>query len=108
MKLANTGCLALACLALACSTNPGLDPSDAGGPDAGDAGFSDGGDAGSIDGGLCDVNPTGLVSLPADDGQHDDAGIEWWYWTGHLETADGGWFGFEEVFFREIALGTVG
>jgi predicted secreted hydrolase len=39
------------------------------------------------------------VSLPTDDAPHD-APIEWWYWTGHLHSTDGRWFGFEEVFFR--------
>ncbi len=39
------------------------------------------------------------VSLPKDDGAHDE-NMEWWYWTGHLQASDGRWFGFEEVFFR--------
>ncbi len=51
--------------------------------------------------------PTTKVSLPKDDTIHaDDA--EWWYWTGHLQTADGRWFGFEEVFFRIIRQGARG
>lgn len=47
----------------------------------------------------CRVAPLGRVSLPTDDGAHDQP-IEWWYWTGHLKTDEGRWFGFEEVFFR--------
>jgi predicted secreted hydrolase len=39
------------------------------------------------------------VALPADDGAHQEP-VEWWYWTGHLKTEDGRWFGFEEVFFH--------
>ncbi len=57
-----------------------------------------GSDAGGGDAGLCDKSPVGFVSLPADDGAHS-VPVEWWYWTGHLETPDGGRFGFEEVFF---------
>ncbi|MEO8272847.1 MAG: carotenoid 1,2-hydratase [Chloroflexota bacterium] len=39
------------------------------------------------------------VSLPRDDGPHDRL-TEWWYYTGHLEAADGRRFGFEAVVFR--------
>ena len=39
------------------------------------------------------------ISLPRDDGPHDRL-TEWWYYTGHLETADGRHFGFEAVIFR--------
>jgi predicted secreted hydrolase len=51
----------------------------------------------------CDKVPEGLVTLPADDGTHETP-LEWWYWTGHLKTDSGRWFGFEEVFFH-IRLG---
>ena len=47
----------------------------------------------------CRETPSGRVSLPADDGAHQQP-VEWWYWTGHLKAEDGRWFGFEEVFFR--------
>jgi len=47
----------------------------------------------------CDMTPTGRVELPKDDGRHSDEPTEWWYWTGHLETAEGRWFGFELAFF---------
>jgi predicted secreted hydrolase len=39
------------------------------------------------------------VDLPRDDGPHDRL-TEWWYYTGHLHTADGRRFGFEAVVFR--------
>jgi predicted secreted hydrolase len=39
------------------------------------------------------------VVLPRDDGPHDRM-TEWWYYTGHLRTADGRRFGFEDVVFR--------
>ncbi|MGE3798774.1 MAG: lipocalin-like domain-containing protein [Thermomicrobiales bacterium] len=39
------------------------------------------------------------VELPADDRVHDEL-IEWWYFTGHLETPDGSTYGFQYVFFR--------
>ncbi len=39
------------------------------------------------------------VVLPRDDGPHDRL-TEWWYYTGHLATADGRTFGFEYVIFR--------
>ena len=39
------------------------------------------------------------VVLPRDDGPHDRL-TEWWYYTGHLKTADGGHYGFEFVVFR--------
>jgi predicted secreted hydrolase len=39
------------------------------------------------------------VVLPRDDGPHDRL-TEWWYYTGHLRSADGRRFGFEFVVFR--------
>jgi predicted secreted hydrolase len=38
---------------------------------------------------------------------HDDLS-EWWYWTGHLKTADGRWFGFQQAVFRHSVLGVRG
>jgi predicted secreted hydrolase len=52
----------------------------------------------------CDVTPTGRVELPGDDARHPDEPVEWWYWTGHLETAEGRWFGFELAFFAAELL----
>ncbi|QID16376.1 carotenoid biosynthesis protein [Nitrogeniibacter mangrovi] len=41
----------------------------------------------------------GPVTLPGDDAFLPDQDVQWWYWTGHLETAEGRRFGFEVVFF---------
>jgi predicted secreted hydrolase len=38
--------------------------------------------------------------FPRDHGSHDAFRTEWWYYTGHLETAEGRRFGFELTFFR--------
>ena len=45
------------------------------------------------------VAPTPVV-FPDDEGVHADSLTEWWYYTGHLVTADGDRYGFEDVFFR--------
>ncbi|MEO8033124.1 MAG: lipocalin-like domain-containing protein [Acidobacteriota bacterium] len=39
-------------------------------------------------------------AFPRDHGSHDEYQTEWWYYTGHLRTADGHRFGFEVTFFR--------
>ena len=39
------------------------------------------------------------VELPRDDAPHDRL-TEWWYYTGHLQSADGRRYGFEYVIFR--------
>jgi predicted secreted hydrolase len=39
------------------------------------------------------------IAFPRDDGPHDRL-TEWWYYTGHLRTANGRRFGFEAVVFR--------
>jgi putative drug exporter of the RND superfamily len=44
------------------------------------------------------VDPQPVV-LPRDDSPHDRL-TEWWYYTGHLRTADGHRYGFEDVIFR--------
>ncbi len=55
----------------------------------------------------CDQDPTGDVTLPADDAAHPEEPVEWWYWTGHLTDDAGRWYGFEQVFFQ-FAYGTTG
>ncbi|MEK7723470.1 MAG: lipocalin family protein, partial [Acidobacteriota bacterium] len=40
------------------------------------------------------------VELPRDLYEHSNAQTEWWYYTGHAETASGKQFGFEFVFFK--------
>ncbi|MBI2374446.1 MAG: carotenoid 1,2-hydratase [Deltaproteobacteria bacterium] len=119
---------ALACGSLlACSTTPSVDggASDAArdaGPTDAAASLLDGSaldssgpgldaepeDAAAEDTGApadATCSPTGRVTLPADDSVHASAPIEWWYWTGHLQTDDGKWLGFEEVFFRVVQFG---
>ncbi|MBI3245871.1 MAG: carotenoid 1,2-hydratase [Deltaproteobacteria bacterium] len=39
-------------------------------------------------------------SFPRDHAAHPDYRIEWWYYTGNLETADGRRFGYQLTFFR--------
>jgi len=46
-----------------------------------------------------DTGLIGPVNLPGDDAFLPDQDVQWWYWTGHLETEEGRKFGFEVVFF---------
>jgi predicted secreted hydrolase len=39
-------------------------------------------------------------SFPRDHGTHDEYKTEWWYYTGHLDAANGKRYGFELTFFR--------
>ncbi len=41
----------------------------------------------------------GPVELPQDDAFLPEEDVQWWYWTGHLETEEGKRFGYEVVFF---------
>ncbi len=41
----------------------------------------------------------GPVQLPHDDAFLPEEDVQWWYWTGHLESEEGKRFGFEVVFF---------
>ncbi|HLH24528.1 MAG TPA: lipocalin-like domain-containing protein [Chloroflexota bacterium] len=41
------------------------------------------------------------VTFPRDEAPHDDL-TEWWYYTGHLFTDDGGRYGFEFVIFQVV------
>lgn len=51
-------------------------------------------------------SPTPLppIQLPRDEAPHD-ALSEWWYYTGHLDAADGGHYGFELVIFQAVRKG---
>ncbi|HYA02458.1 MAG TPA: carotenoid 1,2-hydratase, partial [Syntrophobacteria bacterium] len=40
--------------------------------------------------------------FPADHAAHPDFRTEWWYYTGHLATAQGRAFGFQLTFFRHV------
>lgn len=48
--------------------------------------------------GSSDKPPLTLINLPDDAMPHQEQ-VEWWYWTGHLKTADERWFGFQFVIF---------
>ena len=51
-----------------------------------------------------DIRTLPPISLPRDDGSHDNL-TEWWYVTGHLETVEGGQVGFEFVIFKSMRTG---
>jgi predicted secreted hydrolase len=40
------------------------------------------------------------LQFPADHASHNDYRTEWWYYTGHLNGADGARYGYELTFFR--------
>jgi predicted secreted hydrolase len=44
--------------------------------------------------------PGRKLSFPADHYSHPDFKTEWWYYTGHLETASGKRYGYQVTFFR--------
>jgi predicted secreted hydrolase len=39
-------------------------------------------------------------SFPRDHASHEDYGVEWWYYTGNVETKEGRRFGYQLTFFR--------
>ena len=47
-----------------------------------------------------DAAPGRAIALPADHASHPDYKIEWWYYTGNLDAAGGGRFGYQLTFFR--------
>lgn len=56
--------------------------------------------AGAGEGGYRSVTgPCGFV-FPRDHGAHSEYRTEWWYYTGHLASAEGRRFGFQLTFFR--------
>jgi predicted secreted hydrolase len=44
--------------------------------------------------------PGYVYSFPQDHASHEDYKTEWWYFTGHLESAKGAKYGYELTFFR--------
>jgi predicted secreted hydrolase len=40
------------------------------------------------------------IVLPADHASHPDYKVEWWYYTGNLDSTDSGRFGYQLTFFR--------
>ena len=51
-----------------------------------------------------DVSSLPPIDLPRDDGPHANL-TEWWYVSGHLETAEGDPFGFEFALFQSVRKG---
>lgn len=47
------------------------------------------------------AKPGYVYSFPHDHGSHDQFGLEWWYFTGHLSSEAGRRFGYELTFFRK-------
>ena len=48
-----------------------------------------------------------LISLPEDDAAHTDFITEWWYYSGHLQSADGRRYAFHYAVFQLSALGQI-
>jgi len=46
------------------------------------------------------AEPGRAMTLPADHASHPDYKIEWWYYTGNVDTRDGRRLGFQVTFFR--------
>jgi predicted secreted hydrolase len=46
------------------------------------------------------AEPARTIALPADHVSHPDYKIEWWYYTGNVDTRDGQRFGYQVTFFR--------
>lgn len=46
------------------------------------------------------ARPGRAFSFPRDHGAHEDHRLEWWYYTGNLETEDGRRLGYQLTFFR--------
>jgi predicted secreted hydrolase len=52
------------------------------------------------------AEPGYAYEFPRDHFSHDDFRIEWWYYTGNLESAEGDRFGYQLTFFRVALEGT--
>lgn len=46
------------------------------------------------------ASPGRAIRLPEDHASHPDYRLEWWYYTGHLESDEGRRFGYQLTFFR--------
>jgi predicted secreted hydrolase len=46
------------------------------------------------------AEPGRVLRLPADHASHPEYRLEWWYYTGNLDAADGRRFGYQLTFFR--------
>ena len=52
------------------------------------------------DAGFEKVTEPRKFTFPDDHGPHPEYALEWWYYTGNLDTAEGRHFGYELTFFR--------
>jgi len=52
-----------------------------------------------------DVSPDYQLTFPEDHYAHTGYRVEWWYFTGHLESESGDKYGFELVFFKKRSEG---
>ena len=52
------------------------------------------------DAGFKSVTEPRIFVFPEDHGPHPDYALEWWYFTGNLDTPEGRHFGYELTFFR--------
>ncbi len=88
----------------------GLDSSvDGGATLDGSAGLDSSLDGGALDAGFSCVSTypePPKITLPKDEARHADM-FEWWYWTGHLETAAARSFGFQLTFFESTPNPTI-
>ena len=57
--------------------------------------------AGAASAPLVPARPGYVYAFPRDHGSHDDYGLEWWYFTGHLYDQSARRFGYEVTFFRK-------
>ena len=46
------------------------------------------------------AHPDYVLEFPRDHAAHSDYRIEWWYYTGNVETVEGRRFGYQLTFFR--------
>jgi len=54
-----------------------------------------------FDNGGAQARPGYVYAFPRDHGSHNQFGLEWWYFTGHLASDSGREFGYELTFFRK-------
>ena len=54
----------------------------------------------TADAGFKSVTAPRQFAFPEDHGPHPDYALEWWYFTGNLDTREGRHFGYELTFFR--------
>jgi predicted secreted hydrolase len=58
--------------------------------------------------GACNSAAEQPLSFPRDDGPHEDAYFEWWFWNGHLRSSNGRRYAFIVYFLARPWLGAYG